>query len=79
MRTARKGKDADMKATVYSLFVSGFLLAGAACSTPEGPLERTGRTVDRIGRNTARSVETGVTATGRTLKKGGQQVGHAFE
>ena len=63
-----------------ALLVLPLLLLGLpACSTPDGPLERTGRTVDKISRNTARSVETGVTATGRTLKKGGEQVGQVFE
>jgi hypothetical protein len=67
-----------MKLSAYSLIPCLAVIALTGCSTPEGPLERTGRTADKIGRDTVRSVERGAEATGRTLKKSGEQVGETL-
>ena len=68
-----------MKAAILAPLILLALLLPAGCTTPEGPLERTGRTIDKIGRNTARSVEQGAVATGRTVKKTGERVGESLE
>lgn len=59
----------------FALLLSILLLPGLlACAEKNGPMERTGRALDKAGSKTVKAVGKGLEKTGEALERGGEKL-----
>ena len=59
---------------VVAALVMGFLAAGVSGCTKEGPMERTGREIDKSAEKTGQQIDKAVESTGDRIGKGGEKI-----
>ena len=60
---------------VFAALVMAILVVGVSgCKKNEGPMERTGREIDKAGEKTGQQIDKAVKKTGDTLEKAGEKI-----
>jgi hypothetical protein len=67
-----------MKRILILALAAGLPLSISLAQADEGPLHKTGRTLEKVATNTGETIEHGAKATGRTLKHDAQATGRTL-
>lgn len=61
--------------SVITALVAGILIAGVSgCEKKEGPMERTGKEIDRAAEKTGQQIDKAVEKTGENVEKAGENI-----
>lgn len=59
---------------VIAALVTSFLIAGVSGCKKEGPMERTGREIDKAAEKTGQQINKAVKKTGENIEKAGDKI-----